>query len=304
MNFDTPILIIIFNRPDFALKLYKIIENIKPLKLYIISDGPRNQKELQLVDQSRNLFENIKWNCDVKYNYLDENIGLRKRISEGISWVFGFEEKLIILEDDCIPNLDFFKYCEELLIKYQHETRIMTINGCNLNPNISKNFPESYFFTKYANSWGWATWKRAWNFYDNDLIGLSRKDLINFFVNLFKSGYRPAYYWRYKLNKVKKNKINSWAFRWMFTLWVNNGLAIVPQTNLIQNIGNDKRSTNTKGNFHFLDIASVPMGKKQIEHPHFIKANYKYDKWQEDAIHSKSLKYRLIWLLKKLTLQI
>jgi len=278
MNFTTPILIIIFNRPDFALKLYSIIEKLQPHKLYVISDGARNQQEKILVDQSRNIFAKTNWNCEVEYNYSDVNFGLRKRISEGISWVFGFEEKLIILEDDCIPNLDFFRFCDELLIKYKHDTRIMTINGCNLNSNISKEFSESYFFTKYANSWGWATWKRAWNLYDKDLIGLKRKDLTSFFLNLFESGLRPAYYWKYKLNKVKKNEINSWAFRWMFTLWINNGLAIVPQTNLIQNIGNDKRGTNTKGNFHFLDIATESMKKKQMEHPVIMQANYKYDK--------------------------
>lgn len=298
--YKTPILAIIFNRPDFTKILYDTIKLLEPAKLYIISDGPRSLKEEEIVMRSREIFNTIEWDCEVKYHYSNVNLGLRICISNGITWAFQHEERLIILEDDCIPHKDFFWFCEELLTKYQDDTRIMAINGCNLNPHISRNNSELYFFSKYANSWGWATWKRAWNLYDGELAGLENANIVmNFAFNL-PYRYRTANYWNYKLDAVKKEKINSWAYRWTFTLWINNGLAIVPSSNLIQNIGNDQRSTNTKGHFHYLNIRTTPINKNKLKEPNFIVANSFYDKWLEDNIYSKSIINRLFWATKKI----
>ena len=298
--FNVPILIIIFNRPDFAKKVYEALSELKPSKLFVISDGPRTLEDEKDILLSRNIFNTITWNCEVKYNYLIANIGLRKLISGGITWAFQNEEKLIILEDDCIPHPDFFTFCEDLLIKYQDDNRIMTINGCNLNPNLSQNNSELFFFSKYANSWGWATWKRAWKLFDSELVGLENKNSAKNFAFNLPYRYRSALYWHYKLNEVKNSKINSWAYRWMFTLWLNNGLAIVPHSNLIQNIGNDKRSTNTKGNLHYLNICTTTLNKNKSKDPLCIIANLYYDKWLEDTIYSKSVINRFNWVVKKI----
>ncbi|MCW0483179.1 glycosyltransferase family 2 protein [Gaoshiqia sediminis] len=299
-----PILIIVFNRPDFALKLFEALAKLKPEKLYVISDGPRNEREAIDVEKSRLIFNNVDWNCQIKYDYSSVNIGLRQRITSGIDWVFQSEETLIILEDDCIPQPDFFKFCSSMLDRYADDNRIMAINGCNLNPRLSKTFPNSYFFSKYANSWGWATWKRAWDLFDRDLSGFDDKDTFKNFTYNFPYRTRSSLYWHYKMGVVKESKINSWAYRWMFSLWIQNGLAVVPKFNLIQNIGDDERSTNTKGNLHFLKIESSPIIEDELSHPNFIHANLTYDKWLEDSIYSKSLKYRLLWMIKKLTFQI
>jgi hypothetical protein len=297
--FTTPILVIIFNRPDFANNIFSALSQLKPTKLYVISDGPRNPTEALEVWKSREILNNVNWECDVKYDYSDVNLGLYKRISGGITWAFQAEEKLIILEDDCIPNIDFFQFCEELLTFYENDPKIMSVNGCNLNPEISLNSPESYFFTRYANSWGWATWKRAWNLFDKDLSGLDDKKISGNFSKNLPNQYRSRTYWRIMLNKVKKQKIDSWAYRWMFTLWSHNGLAVVPKTNLIQNIGNDKRSTNTRGKLHYINIRTSNMGSNS-QRPKSIQPNEKYDQWLEDTIYSKTFTNRTIWLIKKL----
>ena len=297
--YSTPILVIIFNRPDFAIKMHHALSQVKPKKLYVISDGPRTSREKEEVLKSREIFDSINWECEVKYNYSDVNLGLRKRISGGISWAFQTEEKLIILEDDCIPHPDFFSFCEKLLTKYQDDERIMNINGCNLNPTISKNYSDSYFFSRYSSSWGWATWKRAWKLYDSELSGLENKDVLKNFADNLPSRYRSGAYWLYMLKQVKSLKIDSWSYRWMFTLWVNNGLAIVPQTNLIQNIGNDKRSSNTKGNLHYLNISTSLLNLNNSWDKNFVVANRAYDEWLEDTIYSKSSLNRSIWMLKK-----
>lgn len=301
---EVPILVIIFNRPDFAIKLFEVLEKVKPKNLYVISDGPRNEEEALEVEKSRAIFNKIHWPCLVKYDYSNTNIGLRKRITSGIDWAFENEEKLIILEDDCIPHPDFFKYCRELLSKYADDKRIMTINGCNLKSEITETLPETYLFSKYANSWGWATWKRSWKLYDSTLSGLDDKLIAKSFTYNLPHRTRSALYWHYKLRLVRNSKINSWAYRWMFSLWTQNGLAIVPKNNLIQNIGSDNRSSNTKGNLHYLNIKSAPLLKKTISHPQYINANIAYDNWLENSIYSKSIKFRLVWLFKKLTFQI
>ena len=298
--FKTPILVIIFNRPDFAKNALLTLSQLKPEKLYVISDGPRTKEEEQSVRQTREIFNTIDWNCEVKYNYSDVNQGLLKRISSGITWAFENEEKLIILEDDCMAHLDFFRFCEDLLTKYQDDTRIMTINGCNLNPRLTQNSPEWYFFSKYANSWGWATWKRAWKLFDSELVGMENKNAAKNFAFNLPYRYRSSTYWHYKLDKVKSSKINSWAYRWQFTLWINNGLAIVPHSNLIQNIGNDTRSTNTKGHLHYLNIRTSPLNTNKSKDPNFIIADSRYDRWLEDTIYSKSVMHRLIWATKKI----
>lgn len=299
------ILLIIFNRPDFSRKMYNVLEKIRPPKLYVISDGARDENEGIEVNKSRDIFNNISWPCNVNYNYSDFNLGLFKRITSGIDWAFENETELIILEDDCIPHPDFFKFCEEMLIRYANDKRVMTINGCNLNPELSKGFSDSYFFSKYSNSWGWATWKRSWKLFDRNLSGMDSKLALKNFTYNFLYRKRSSIYWNYKLGLVKKSKINSWAYRWMFTLWIQNGLAIVPQNNLIKNIGNDERSSNTRGKLHYLNIDSKSLfNDKELTYPKYIHASVDYDKWLENSIYSKSIGYRLKWLFYKVTFQI
>ena len=285
--FKIPILVIIFNRPDFTKRMHFIISQVKPQKLYVISDGPRASEETADVFKSREIFNVIDWDCKVKYNYSDSNLGLRERISGGISWAFQTEENLIILEDDCIPHLDFFPFCEQLLNKYKDDERIMTINGCNLNPQLTNYFSEPYFFSRYSNSWGWATWKRAWTLFDSELIGLEDNAVVKNFPYNLPYHSRSGVYWKIILNRVKNYKINSWAYRWMFTLWINNGLAIVPQKNLITNIGNDHRSEHTKGNLFYLNIATANLDLGKTKNPKYIMANSIYDKWLEKKVASQ-----------------
>lgn len=298
--FTTPILVIIFNRPDFAKNIFSALSQLKPTKLYVISDGARTLDEEKEVLESRKIFNSIPWDCEVNYNYSDVNLGLRKRISGGISWVFQMEEKLIIIEDDCIPHPDFFTYCDVLLKQFKDDKRIMSINGCNLNPKISEKNSETYFFSRYSNSWGWATWKRAWDLFDSELVGLENKTTARNFSKNLPFQYRSHTYWLFILKNVKNLKIDSWAYRWMFTLWINNGLAIVPSSNLIQNIGNDQRSTNTRGHLHYINIRTSNLKKSKSQEPKQIIANLCYDRWLENTVYSKSLGNRIIWIFKQL----
>lgn len=298
-NKETALLIIIFNRPDLTAQLYSQLEIQKPAKLYIVSDGARNDNERIIIDESRAIFERISWNCNVKKNYSDVNMGLRKRIVSAIDWAFDEEEQLIILEDDCIPHPEFFPFCEAMLDKFKNNKEILTINGCNLNPALTYENRESYFFSRYANSWGWATWRRAWFLFDRDLSGLKKPEINTLLKSHLTSPLRATIYWRYKLNEVETNRLNSWAYRWMFTLFVNKALAVVPKTNLIRNVGVDARSTNTRGYLHYINLPTSDMNISEVVEPEILEPNYIYDSWVENSIYSKSLEYRFNWIIQK-----
>ena len=169
--FETPIVIIVFNRPQLTRSIFAQIRNLKPKNLFIVSDGARASVngEKEKVIEVRKIFERIDWNCNVKKNYSDINLGGKKRISSGLSWVFSLVSEAIILEDDCLPALSFFKFCEDMLEKYRDDHRIGMVSGNNYWP-VEKISNDSYGFTKYMLTWGWATWSDRWNSFDYEIL--------------------------------------------------------------------------------------------------------------------------------------
>ncbi|MBR1396888.1 MAG: hypothetical protein IJ563_05075 [Selenomonadaceae bacterium] len=135
------------------------------MKLFIVADGPRANKpgEMEKVQQCRAIKDMVDWECEVHTNFSDVNMGCKNRIVSGINWVFEQTEELIILEDNCVPDLSFFRFCQELLEKYRNDNRVLSIAGSNHDE--FEYFDESYAFSKFSSPWGWATWKRAWILY-------------------------------------------------------------------------------------------------------------------------------------------
>jgi hypothetical protein len=243
-NFKTPILFIIFNRPDTTIRVFNEIKKIKPTKLYIVSDGPRLNKigEKEKCEETRKIIDLIDWQCQVFKNYSDINLGCKKRVSSGIDWFFKNEEQGIILEDDCLPDLSFFGFCEELLKKYENNDKIAMISGNHFNTN--KIGEADYYFSKIPNIWGWATWRRAWQKYD---LGMSK--YLDFKVqdkikNIW-TNKKNRNYWRYIFEEVYNNKINTWDYQFTFSVFLNNSLCISPNFNLVSNIGFGKEFTKT-----------------------------------------------------------
>ena len=144
----TPVAFIIFNRPDTTRIVFEEIKKAKPEKLLIIADGPRNNKpgEKERCAETRAIVENIDWECEVLRNYSDKNMGCKNRVASGLNWVFENVEEAIILEDDCLPDQSFFRYCQELLEKYRDDKRIMLIAGDNMLFENNKQ-KYSYYFS-------------------------------------------------------------------------------------------------------------------------------------------------------------
>lgn len=243
---ETPVALLVFNRPHTTQKLFKAIRQAKPKKLFIIADGPRKDKpkESLLCEETRAIFSQIDWKCEVYKRYSDVNIGLKENVSSGINWVFENTEKAIILEDDCLPTPDFFKFCEENLDRYQHDKRIMMICGTNLLGEWKPNC-QSYHFSYHQHCWGWATWKRAWSYYDSEMSLWKKECFQNQLKHLVGNHQRYLSY-KNRFDNVYTNKVSSWAIRWHYSCLTQSGMSIIPAVNLITNIGFGEDATNTQ----------------------------------------------------------
>lgn len=234
--FKTPILFLIFNRPDTTEKVFQEIRKQKPKYLYVAADGPRSDKEgeAEKCRQTREIINRIDWDCEFKTLFREKNLGCKIAVSSAINWFFENVEEGIILEDDCFPSESFFNFCEILLEKYRCDTRVMHISAEN---PLDDSFGEaSYYFSKIPHIWGWASWRRAWQKYDvefQDFEGFIQNNLIE---NVFPEKYAQKY-WNKIFSRVKDGKINTWDYQWTYTLFVNNGLSINPNLNMISNIG-------------------------------------------------------------------
>ncbi len=311
LQLDTPILLLVFNRLETTQRVFEKVKSVKPRFLYIASDGARINKnnESFVVNELRSwLLENIDWNCEVKTLFRDTNLGCGLAVSSAIDWFFNHVESGIILEDDCLPNSDFFSFCEELLIKYESDSRIMHIAGTNLfSDNCESN--DSYHFSKYANVWGWATWRRSWIQYDFNISKFSTFRKTNYFRHYFN--YLPAYVSRLKCyssvfeNDIEKRTIDTWDYQWCFTCVSNSGMSIVPKSNLIKNIGFDNNATHTVSFDDFYSKNQQEL-KFPLKHPEFVMIDHKQDLVYEKKIFGsffKTLKIILIDFIRKYVLK-
>jgi hypothetical protein len=242
--FNVPIAVIIFNRPDKTEKLLQIIRQVQPSQLFIIADGPRTDKpdDLERCKAARAIFETLDWNCQIFRNYANENLSCGLRPASGISWVFEHVEEAIILEDDCMPNLSFFQFCQELLEKYRNDPRVMHIAGSSYSIRDDQQ-SYSYVFSRYILCWGWATWRRAWQHYDFDMKKWDDLRETNFLLDILNGDRHAIKNWQTIFQTVYENHHDCWDYQWKLACWLQGGLSIIPGTNLVTNIGDSGTHT-------------------------------------------------------------
>lgn len=298
MSGDIPILFLVFNRPDVTKKVFESIREAQPPRLYVAADGPRKnrQEESERCNEVRSIVTNVDWDCEVKTLFREKNMGCRKAVSSGIDWYFEQEEMGIILEDDCLPDQSFFRYCDELLHRYAGEEKIMTISGNNFQPK--RRTGNSYYFSKFMHCWGWASWRRAWNHYDvkmKDWPSLKKTDLLD---NLFTSK-RARKYWEAVFDKVYANQIDTWDYQWALSIWKAGGVNILPAVNLVKNIGFTENAThtiNTKSAFKNMKINAMSFPLKM---PEAIIVNENADEFTQKNLYQTTLFRMLINKIKK-----
>lgn len=259
----TPVAFLIFNRPDTTARVFEAIRQAKPPKLLVVADSPRPDKpdDIEKCKTARAIIDRVDWDCEVLKNYSDVNLGCRKRVSSGLDWVFSTVEKAIILEDDCLPHPSFFRFCQELLDHYQNDERIMSIIGCNFQFGRQRT-EYSYYFSQINLIWGWATWRRAWHYYDSDMSLWSEVKQDNLLQYILRNPQKTKY-WTKVFQKTYDEEINSWGYRWILSCFLQHGLAIVPNMNLVSNIGFGANATHTIN-------ARTPVNSVNVEEMDFL----------------------------------
>ncbi|HWK45056.1 MAG TPA: hypothetical protein VNT30_10060 [Stellaceae bacterium] len=236
--------LIIFNRPDTTRLVFDAIAKAKPKKLLVIADGPRPDRpgEAERCAAARAIIGTVDWDCEILTNFSDINLGCRRRVASGLDWVFSQVEDSIILEDDCLPHPDFFSFCDALLDRYREDGRVMAIGGANLTADRHWG-GGSYYFSRYCHIWGWASWRRAWRHYDVEMAALP--DFLERQHEHFPAP-AEAQYWSDLFRATRDGLIDTWDYQWQFTILRQQGLTIVPNANLVSNIGFGPDATHTK----------------------------------------------------------
>ena len=277
--------------------MFESIRSIKPAKLYIAADGARKDKvgEDLLCKDSRSIIDLIDWKCEIKTLFRSDNLGCKIAVSSAIDWFFENEEQGIILEDDCLPNESFYNYCETLLNYYASDERIMHISGNNFQDGIVRG-NGSYYFSNYNHIWGWATWKRAWKAYNVDLSFLTETEINNLIEKKFGTK-KERFFWNNIFKSVLADKIGTWDHQWTYAIWKKNGLSIIPNKNLVSNIGFNVNGTHTNDT-DILGLGNMPtfLMDKIINHS-AIAINNKADKYTLDHYFNPSI---LFYIYKKI----
>lgn len=273
----TPVAFIIFNRPDVTARVFAEIARARPPKLLVVADGPRADRpgEAELCRATRAVVERIDWDCEVLTNFSDANLGCRRRVAGGLTWVFEQVEEAIILEDDCLPDPTFFPFCEELLERYRTDERVAMICGSNFLHG-RKPTPHSYFFSRFGHIWGWASWRRAWAHYDADIKLWSDLRETTWLSEMLGDEL-AARYWRDRFDSVRAGEIDTWDYQWFFTWWSQNCLAVVPDVNLITNIGFGEAATHTKTAVAAMSELPRDAMEFPLKHPAYMRMNREID---------------------------
>jgi len=280
-SFNTPILLNAFNRPILTQKVFNKIREASPAKLYFAADGPRQNVafETELCKKTRDIIKQIDWDCKLYINFKDRNLGCKLAVRSNIDWFFKNEEKGIILEDDTLPHSTFFRFCEELLERYKDDKRIMMIGGDNFQ--FGRKYTEySYYFSRYAHVWGWASWRRAWDHYDIDMKLWPKIRDNGLLFNILGGKGGEVSYWNNIFEKVYKGEINTWDYQWLFACWLQNSLAVLPEVNLISNIGFGNSSVHTKGKAMLANLESKH-AVFPLAHPPYVVRNVIADRFTE-----------------------
>ena len=255
-----PVVFIFYNRPEVMTRTWAAIERWQPVELFLIADGPQEKKkrDRHICKVARQIVADVNWSCDVRRLYSEKNLGCRQRVSSGLDQVFTEVDRAIILEDDCVVQDDFFRFCATLLERYVDDERFWGVSGTSFIDSASTN-QEAYFATRYVSSWGWATWRRAWQAADQKMRFWPQWKKSRAWHQAHRDP-RERWYWHLLFNDCYKKRIDTWDFPFLANQWHNNGLFLMSNHNLVSNVGFGKHATHTrdpKSSMAALDIESL-----------------------------------------------
>jgi hypothetical protein len=279
----TPLLLVAWRRPCALRQVIDAIRPVAPTRLYVACDGPNPERpgEAEKVDATRAVIDHeIDWPCQIDRLYSEVNQGCRLGVSRAITWFFDQVDEGIILEDDCVPHPDFLSYCNTLLERYRHDTRVWCISGSNFQ-NGQWRGDGSYYFSRYNHCWGWASWRRCWQHYDADLSqwpALRESGLLD---AIFEDPLELNYWSRIWQRLVDEAKPDTWDYQWTFTCLANGGLTALPNCNLVSNVGFGEDATHTTGG---AIITAISEGVDPNQHSSFLLRDAAADRYTFDHV--------------------
>jgi hypothetical protein len=284
-----PVAYIVFNRPKHTAETFAALREQRPSKLFIIADGPRagHPTDAQNCIEVRKIVEQIDWPCKVHRNYAEANLGCKRRVVTGLDWVFREVERAIVLEDDCLPSPDFYRFCEALLERYADDPRVMAVTGNNFQAGRRRG-RAAYYFSRYNHIWGWATWRRAWQKNDPSIAFWPTWKRSESWMRSFPDRLERRY-WSEVFDQTHRGEIDTWDYQWFASVWYHGGLTATPNVNLVTNIGYGPEATHTVSNEDELVIPAQPLGA--LTHPRVVKQDVKADRYMFDhrfgGIHNR-----------------
>lgn len=265
--FQTPILFLIYRRPDTTSRVFESIRSMRPRFLYVAADGPKTGDPNEALNcaEARRIATNVDWDCDLHTLLRNENLGCGPAVSSAISWFFENTPEGIVLEDDCVPSTTFYLFAEELLAYHRNDDRIMHIGGNNFQFGRRRG-NASYYFSKYAHIWGWATWRRAWRHFDFTLIPEARRR-------------------------------NVWDAQWQRSIERERGFTIVPNSNLVSNIGFGPAGTNTLAPDRLSKLPALELSFP-LKHPQQLAVDRSADTFSYYVHHRRVRFMKWIWIYR------
>jgi hypothetical protein len=279
----TAVAFLVFNRPELTERVFEVIRRARPPRLLAVADGPRLHcpTDIEQCERVRAIFDRVDWECEVHRNFSATNMGCGKRVSSGLDWIFEQVEEAIIVEDDCLPEPSFFLFCEELLERYRHDERVGFIGGVSFQRDHHPR-PNSYYFSRGHYIWGWASWRRAWRGYDFEMRKWPRLRENGWLHKLFTDKGVVRYY-TYSFDQTYNRRIDTWDYQWFFHCWVRNMWEIMPNVNLVTNIGHHEASaTHTRARSKIQNVPAHPI-PFPLTHPSQVALDGQSDRANEAA---------------------
>lgn len=285
---ETAVLFIVYNRPRETRLAFEAIKRVKPNRLYVAIDGPR-EEDKQRRDEVLEIVSIVDWECEVNYRLPESNLGCGLAVSSAITWFFEHEHEGIIIEDDCIPQQSFFYFAQYLLEKYRFNDEVFMISGSRLAPN-QESPKQSYSFSNTVNIWGWATWRRAWMHYDYSMVDWRQEESKNTVSELGFGDYNFVAAWNRVFDLAHLGVTGSWDHQWVYAMWKNKGMSIIPSINLIQNIGSTSSRSVSKNKNKFVPVSEhnflLNELKFPIVSPTLIAADRELESWYFSNVYN------------------
>jgi hypothetical protein len=296
---DTPVLLIAFNRPEETSTVISRLREVMPKTIYFAVDGPRIDRpdDKDLVEMTQSLKAQFDWDCVVSTRFSEKNLGCGVGVSSAISWALESEESVIILEDDIVPEISFFRYCDELLWLYKEDDEVFAVSGCNFVPRELLPESESYRFSSIPNVWGWAVWKRSWDTYSFDISNWRQDLSIRELHKSLGGSILATFMWTRIFNLMAAKKIDTWDYQLCYAVLKSKSKVATANVNSVTNIGFGNNATHTALAPNYL------LNAEEINYPlcHPTKdLNLDVDRWTQRHVMGASFGWLVKTALKSL----